>query len=294
MIRSFRDRDRKVARKQRGVLTLKAVYSNDISEKVHEKILDVITKIPFDGYTVPVTAFRELIFRNDRDPQKIVTAGYVRSFNPATEEFEVFIVNRFIESIERIKNLAIDVVYDDDDEGNFKRVVRFDLLSQSGEKAEAATDKPTKNHDDRDRDSEGRPPKRNNKFGKKNKRNNPYHDDNEDNPTLGDMFGDSFKSQSSNKPNAENAFPQASAEPTDVEELTEDVQAIPEEAPTVEEAPAEEDVPDEVHVIETDNEDSGGFEPYTSEVGPDYKAPTADDSSYEVDESIEAPVVSGD
>lgn len=82
------------------------------SDKVVDEILDVLARTPFNNVSVPVSTYRYLIEDNIADDDnRVITVGYIKSFDYENQQFNIVIFGNHKQIIEEFPNPALELVF---------------------------------------------------------------------------------------------------------------------------------------------------------------------------------------
>lgn len=84
----------------------------DISAALADEIMDVVRSTRFHRVSIALNSYR----RNHNmaasaDDNRVITIGYIKSYNAETNTFQVVIFNNAKEAVEKFKNPHIEVAY---------------------------------------------------------------------------------------------------------------------------------------------------------------------------------------
>ena len=98
-------------RKQPNFMRLPIVFASDISESVINEAVEIIRETKFNKISFPVSVYRHLVDENvAADDTRTVNTGYVKTFDPESNEATVVIFNNNRATIEAFKKPALVVV----------------------------------------------------------------------------------------------------------------------------------------------------------------------------------------
>ena len=110
-IKSYKQNN-KNTQTQPDYMKLGLVLPDDISDRLADEILSVLQQTPFSRISIPVSTYRfytdESVADNDN---RVITVGYVKSYDADTRTFTVVIFNANRPLISSFENPALEVVF---------------------------------------------------------------------------------------------------------------------------------------------------------------------------------------
>lgn len=112
MIKGYSQKPSKKQNPKDNYLKLKVALPSDISDSVVNEIFDVLGRTPFNKISVPVSTYRYYTDSSvGEDDNRVITIGYVKSFNAEEQVFSVVIFNNNKHVVEQFKNPALEVIF---------------------------------------------------------------------------------------------------------------------------------------------------------------------------------------
>lgn len=143
-----------------NVIEAPFVLSDDIPAALADEIMDVVRSTRFHRVSIALNSYR----RNhsmaaSSDDNRVITIGYIKSYNAETNTFQVVVFNNAKETVEKFKNPHIEVAYSsykeklnvitkfiiapeedkEEDTADGEEVIEVSIDSLSEETAETAT-----------------------------------------------------------------------------------------------------------------------------------------------------------
>lgn len=95
-----------------------------------QSLLDILSDIKFDKISIPLYTYKNLIF--DGGIKGTIAVGYIKDFNPETEEFTVVIFGKNAESVCTFEDPVIyPRVYIDNETEDVKSIIGLDICPSS-------------------------------------------------------------------------------------------------------------------------------------------------------------------
>ena len=112
-IKSYHTTQKNNRREQRpgSQLKLKVILPSDITESLSEEIFDVLVNTRFNKISIPVNTYRHYTDPNTPDDNKVITVGFIKSYDAEEKTFNIVIFNNNIEAVGKIANPAAEIVY---------------------------------------------------------------------------------------------------------------------------------------------------------------------------------------
>ena len=113
MSRKFQMPKKNVNKKpQQTHLKVGIVIPDGTSEEVLNEILEVLEKTPFNKVSVPISTYRYLVEDNIADDDnRVITVGYIKSFDAENHEFNVVVFGANKPAIDEFVNPALELVF---------------------------------------------------------------------------------------------------------------------------------------------------------------------------------------
>jgi hypothetical protein len=111
--RNFKKRNERNTTKQHKVNELKAqlYLPADLNESIAFEIIDVLNNTRFNKISIPLNMSKRLIDSKDANDTRVTTIGYIRDYDPETEMFTVIVFDNFIESVNSLGDIAMDITF---------------------------------------------------------------------------------------------------------------------------------------------------------------------------------------
>ena len=101
--------------------------SADLSEKVTNEIIDVLSNTKFDKVSIPLSTYKTLMDSNvDETDTRVCTIGYIRKYDSESKCFTVIVFNNFVDLIKEFGDSAIVLQFTTHKE-NLGTITRFNV-----------------------------------------------------------------------------------------------------------------------------------------------------------------------
>ena len=119
----------------------KLVLPVDTPDSVYNEILDVLTSTMFGKISFPVSTYRYYLDESvGADDARVITTGYVKDFNPDTNEFSIVVFPNNRETIAAFKEPGIEVVFTTyPDENSLGTITKFNIVDLADDEEESST-----------------------------------------------------------------------------------------------------------------------------------------------------------
>lgn len=98
---------------------------DEMAEETEKAVLDILAKTPFNKISVPVSIYKSRVDPNTPcDDTRVITAGYVKKYDPETKKFTIVIFNRLCEIVAAIDNPVMDIAHTEYN-GNFGTITKL-------------------------------------------------------------------------------------------------------------------------------------------------------------------------
>ena len=92
---------------QKTIIEAALYVDNSISDEVYDQICDLFASAPFQQLSYPLSTPRYLVDDGVEDKTKLITVGYIQSYNAENSKFTVVIFNSSTEAITKYSDLVI-------------------------------------------------------------------------------------------------------------------------------------------------------------------------------------------
>lgn len=101
----------------------------DLCDNVKAEIIDVISKAKFSKISVPLGTYRCNLDESNGDDERISTIGYMRKYDPDSQEFTVIVFNNFIDIVKGFGDLAVELLFTTNkDKTKLGTITKFNLV----------------------------------------------------------------------------------------------------------------------------------------------------------------------
>jgi len=117
-------------------LKLALALPEGTSESVVNEILDVLANMRFDKISVPVGTYRALLDPSvAADDTRVLTVGYIKSYDPEKEEFSVVIYSANRDAIYAFKDPGLEIVFNQYND-SLGIITKFNVIPLSADNTE--------------------------------------------------------------------------------------------------------------------------------------------------------------
>ena len=119
--------------KKSNYFVFKLVVPADIPDSVYEEILNVLSNVPFNKISFPISTYRAYLDNTvDDNDTRVITTGYIKGFNPDTNEFSLIVFPNNRDIIANFKEPVVEVVYTEYPEpGTLGTITKFNIIDMN-------------------------------------------------------------------------------------------------------------------------------------------------------------------
>lgn len=125
--------------KPNNLLKVPVCLPLDINADLRAEIISVLESTQFNKISFPIGTYRGLVEADAQNPDRILTIGYIRSYDKETETFTVVVFNGAIESVFKIAEPALEVLYAERD-NKLTVITKMNVISAATKTTEDATE----------------------------------------------------------------------------------------------------------------------------------------------------------
>ncbi len=140
-IKSFSQKyTKRQQQRQNNHLKLKYLLPEDISENTRNRAIEVLRSIPFDMISMPVSTYKHYIDTNiDENDNRVVTVGYIKSFDIEKDEFVVMIFTNSRSVISKLSNPVMELQISETND-TLRRITKFNIMDYDEDTSDADDD----------------------------------------------------------------------------------------------------------------------------------------------------------
>lgn len=100
----------------------------EASEELRQEILEVFASTPFDKISFPITTYKSYINKEvPASDNRVISVGYVKSFDAESGVFTVVIFNKNAEIVSKFEEPLIEVIYSERD-GKLNVITKLNIV----------------------------------------------------------------------------------------------------------------------------------------------------------------------